>query len=155
MTGWLWTPKLIEERFEEAADTLRRLPEDRVQGYFSTWPSIVRDTREAYGWDDVRVRMPPPAPDAIDRMDETFTWLPWLEPDDARLVWARAKGTRWKEICWRFGVGRTTAWERWVAALCVIASRLNGDVVPQGASRRRAFAKTLRRGARRLERARG
>jgi hypothetical protein len=36
---------------------------------------------------------------AISRMEETFTWLMWLEPDDARIVWLRAEGVRWKPIC--------------------------------------------------------
>lgn len=39
----------IEDRFEEAAWTLRRLPEkDRPRGYGSSWPEIVRDAKDAY-----------------------------------------------------------------------------------------------------------
>jgi len=61
----------------------------------------------------------------VDRMDETLEWLRWLEPDETRLVWLRAEGVGWKPICARFGVGRTTAWHRWNAALGKIAVRLN------------------------------
>ena len=43
-----WTPKLVEARFEEAADTLRRLPSVKVQGYFNTWPPVIRDFWEAF-----------------------------------------------------------------------------------------------------------
>jgi hypothetical protein len=32
------TPSLIEERFIEAAEVMKRLPEVRVPGYFNTWP---------------------------------------------------------------------------------------------------------------------
>ena len=36
------TPRDIEDRFEEAAYTLRRLPEkDRPRGYGSSWPPVV------------------------------------------------------------------------------------------------------------------
>jgi len=46
-----YTPKDIEDRLEEAAATLRRLPDTRVPGYFSTWPPIIRAAVEAYGYD--------------------------------------------------------------------------------------------------------
>lgn len=125
MNDVLWTPKVVAERVEEAADTLRRLPAVKVQGYFSTWPEVVRDFWDAYGWHDAEVRPGPPLPRAIDRMDETLCWLRWLDPDETRLVWLRAEGVRWKLICARFGVGRTTAWHRWESALAKIAIRLN------------------------------
>jgi hypothetical protein len=130
MTEAHWTPTLVEERLEEAADTLRRLPAVKVQGYFSTWPPVIRDFWEAFGWNEVRVRLGPPSPAAIDRMDEALIWLSWLEPDDTRLVWLRACRVHWKLITWRFGVSRTTAWRNWVAALVSIASRLNGAKTP-------------------------
>ena len=42
-----WTARMVAVYLEEAADTLRRLPEKRVQGYGSTWPDIVQDTWDA------------------------------------------------------------------------------------------------------------
>ena len=36
-------------------------------------------------------------------------WLSWLDAEDAKLVWA-AREQSWKEVCWRFGIARTTAW---------------------------------------------
>jgi hypothetical protein len=126
-----WTPETVAGRLAEAADTLRRLPRVKVQGYSSAWPPIIRDFWEAFGWNEVEVRLGPPLPGAIDRMDETLQWLRWLEPDETRIVWLRAEGMRWKLICFRFSVGRTTAWYRWSGALAKIAARLNG-----GAGRR-------------------
>lgn len=123
-----WTPEVVAERFEEAADTLRRLPAVKVQGYFNTWPPIIRDFWETFGWHDAEVRLGPPSPAAIDRMDKTVLWLRWLEPEEVRLVWLRAEGVRWKLICARFGIGRTTAWHRWSAALGKIAVYLNGGM---------------------------
>lgn len=119
------TPLEVEARFEEAAATLRRLPDSRVPGYFNTWPLIVRSVYETYGWEPARMPRIAPSPAAISRMEETFTWLSWLEPDDARIVWLRAEGVRWKQICWRLGITRTTAWRRWVAALVTISTRLS------------------------------
>jgi hypothetical protein len=117
--------KDIEERFEEAAATLRRLPDARVPGYFSAWPPVILSSAEAYGYDPARMPRIAPSPQAITRMEETFTWLTWLEPDDARIVWLRAEGVRWKPICWRIGVSRSSAWRRWAAALILIANRLS------------------------------
>ena len=121
-----WTATMVGGRLAEAADTLRRLPSAKVQGYVSAWPQVVRDFWEGFGWNEVEVRLGPPSPGAIDRMDETLCWLRWLERDEIRLVWLRAEGVRWKLICMRFGVGRTTAWYRWQGALSKIAARLNG-----------------------------
>ncbi|HZT24118.1 MAG TPA: DUF6362 family protein [Pseudolabrys sp.] len=119
------TPTEVEARFEEAAATLRRLPEKRVTGYFNAWPPIVRSVYDMYGWEPARMPRIAPSPAAISRMEETFTWLAWLDPDDARIVWLRAEGVRWKPICWRLGMTRATAWRRWVAALITISNRLS------------------------------
>jgi hypothetical protein len=120
------TPNDIAARFEEAADTLKRLPMPDIRRRVTRWLTIIRDAKEAYGYGEVRLRRGPPAAAAIDRMEEALTWLSWLEPDDLFLVWARAGRTPWKRICWRIGVSRTTAWQRWVAALMVIGARLEG-----------------------------
>ena len=45
-------------------------------------------------------RRPLPSPSAISRMEETITWNRFLERDDAHLMWLRAEGTPWKEICY-------------------------------------------------------
>jgi hypothetical protein len=122
-----WTPKLVEARLEEAADTLRRLPEQRVQACRSGWPQIIREFHDAYGCEPARLRLGPPSAVAIDRMDQTLAWLRWLEPDDARIVWLRACGVRWKPICYRFGVSRDTAWRHWLAAIITIGDHLRGS----------------------------
>jgi hypothetical protein len=69
-------------------------------------------------------------------MEEALGWLRWLEPEDAKLVWARIEGAPWKSICWRFGIGRATAHRRWQYGLCLVAWRLNGRRVPAKRSRR-------------------
>ena len=135
MTDRRWTPETVEERLREAADTLRRLPEERIQGFVCLWPSVIRDVREAYGHDAPRLRRGPPLPAAIDRMDETLRWLAWLEPELGRLVWLRLERTPWKGICLRFGISRATAHRRWQYALGLIVWRLNGRQAPSKRSR--------------------
>jgi hypothetical protein len=38
------------------------------------------------------MRLPPPSPAAIDRMEETLAWAAWLEPIDSKIAWMRANG---------------------------------------------------------------
>ncbi len=57
-------------------------------------------------------------------MEECFDWLLMLNPEDARIVWLRAEGARWRQVCIRAGVVRSTAWRRWVAALLTISKKL-------------------------------
>jgi hypothetical protein len=135
MVDMQWTPALVEERLIEAADTMKRLPEVRVQGYFNSWPTILREFSDRVGEAPQRLRRPPPAPGAITRMEEALSWLRWLEPDDSRLAWMRAEGARWRSICQRFGISRATADRRLEYALCVIAWRLNDRPLPKKWSR--------------------
>lgn len=129
-----WTSNLVETRLAEAADVLDRLPEDRVQGYSSTWPAVVHDFADLVAQEAVRLRRPPPSSASISRMDETLGWLSWLEPADAKLVWLRASGERWKAVCWKLGMSRATAHRHWLYALSVIAWRLNERSAPAGQS---------------------
>jgi len=76
-----WTPALVEERLIEAAETMKGLPEVRVQGYFNSWPSIRREFSDRVGEAAAPLRHPSPSPAAITRMEEALAWLRWLEPD--------------------------------------------------------------------------
>ena len=98
----------------------------RVAGYFGTWPEIQRTAKEIAEGMRRPMRLPPPSTAAISRMEEAITWNRFLERDDAHLMWARAEGAPWKELCYRFGISRPTAHRRWEYALSVIVWRLNG-----------------------------
>jgi hypothetical protein len=132
-----WTPSLIEERFIEAADVMKRLPDVRVPGYFNTWPKVLCEFADLVGQEAPPMRRPRPAPDAISRMEETLRWLLWLESMDAKIVWLRASGERWKTVCWKVGLQRAAAHQHWLYALCVVAGRLNGWGGRPGTSKRR------------------
>jgi hypothetical protein len=121
------TPTDLEDRFEGAARTLRRLPNppgSTPRRYRSAWPEYAQDPVESYGYNEARVRVVP-SPGDIQQMEECFVWLSWLAPDDRRIVWLRAEGRHWRTIGNRIGCVRQTAWRRWVAALATIAKQLN------------------------------
>ncbi|MEO5346522.1 MAG: DUF6362 family protein [Magnetococcus sp. YQC-9] len=122
-----WTPKMVAERMAEAANTLRRLKVSglKPQGYGNSWPDIVHEFSEAYGYNELVVRLGPPAADAITRMDEAMAWLYWLEPDQVRLVWLHAEGVPRKIIQAKLGVQKTRAWQLWVSALTIVSTSLN------------------------------
>jgi len=130
-----WTPLLVEEQLAEAADVLKRLPNVTVQGYASTWPPYVREYWESYGVAEVTLRRPPPSAASIDRMDQALAWLRWLDAVDAKIIWLRANGDRWRMVCGTVGLSRAAAHRHWMFALCVIAWRLNGRQMPRNLSR--------------------
>jgi hypothetical protein len=122
----VWTCDVVAARFREAVVTGRRLPPVRVQGYFSLWPTIVRQEWERYA-DRDRVIHFPPEPAAIDRMLETMVWIQWLTVDGRHLVWMRADNYEWNEIGRRFACDRTTAWRRWKLAIRRVVEQLNAN----------------------------
>lgn len=123
----VFTPRLIEDRMEEAAQSLRRLPNppgSGPKGYGRSWPEYVHEAKHAYGYHEATMRVIPSAAQ-IQQMEECIDWLRFLHPDDARIVWSRAEGHRWRQVCIEAGCVRQTAWRRWVAALQTIANHLN------------------------------
>ena len=103
-----WTPEMVEQRLVEAAAVLRRLPAVRVGGYFSTWPKMKVEFSDLVGQTPEPMRLPPPPAAAISRMEATLSWTIGLDPIDAKIVWLRAGGERWKTICWKVGLARAS-----------------------------------------------
>ena len=140
-----WTPAMVKHRLREAAATFwawhANQPRVGPIGFRPSWPEIVRQAAEAYGYDSARARPAPPAPDAIDRMDAALDWLNLVSDEDRRLLWAWANGAALWRIGQRFGKSERTM-HNWIArAALVIAAQLNNAV----AARRRAAAKRARR----------
>jgi hypothetical protein len=116
--------KAVQDRLEDAARTLRRLPPVRVQGYFSTWPEIRRDKAELQQMEKALLRLGPPTARSITQMEEVlFIWMKWLTIEQRKVVWLRAERVRWKQICWQLGFGRTKAWGMYKLALTIIAGK--------------------------------
>src|SRR5262245_24175236 len=97
---------MVEQRLAEAAYVLGRLPPMQIYSYSRAWPRLLLDyssmVNQRYG----PLRRPPPDPAAIGRMEEALGWSAWLKPMDSRIVWKRANGQRWKEICASVGLAR-------------------------------------------------
>ena len=127
----LWSVDDVAARFEDAANTSRRLPPVRVQGYFNSWPVFVRKEWESFASDEKVYRPLPPRPEAIDQMLEVMRWVQWLEVEQRHLVWMRAKRYGWRDITIRFACDRSTAWRRWQKALELVATQLNDTGVPK------------------------
>ncbi len=92
------TPREIEDQFEVAALTLRRLPNppgSGANGYGHSCPEYSHDAKYANGYDEVRMRVVPSARD-IQRMEDCIGWLAWLDPEGARIAadrrWAAIRG---------------------------------------------------------------
>ena len=108
MTERRWTESMIEERFVEAADVMKRLPDVCVPGHFNTWPRML------YEFSDLVSQEPPRiAGEAECRRDQPHG-------GDARLAevagadqrkgrLAAATGERWKTVCWKVGLHRAAA----------------------------------------------
>lgn len=139
-----WTPAMVEARLESAADVFRSLPEVKPQGYFNAWPEYFHSFADQVG-QEPRMRRPKPSPRQITQAEEAMLWLRWLEPEDGRLVWARADGMAWKPICWQFGISRATANRRWQYGLAVIVWKLNGKRVPGKRSKAFVVSKAVPR----------
>ncbi|NDR55697.1 DUF6362 family protein [Aliiruegeria sabulilitoris] len=143
------TPTEIGERFEEAALTLKRMPNppgSGPSGYGSSWPAYVQEAKHAYGYHEARMRVVPNAAE-IQRMEEALDWLRLInhpEPGraaiDRRIVWMRADGHRWRTVCRTVGLGRSQAWRRWSAALIQLSRALGKT--RRDRSGRRANGKT-------------
>ena len=116
----------VADRFEQAAQTLHRLPRVSVQGYFNAMPEVIRTAAETLQEEKLPMRLGPPSAEAISKMEEVLEWIWWLDDEDERrLVWLRAERVVWKRICWRLGCGRTKAWQMWTYSLLNIVTRLN------------------------------
>ena len=117
----------VETRIYEAVDTLKRLPVPDIQRSVTRWPDVLRDSHEAYGYDAVRLRLAPAAPDAITRLDETMGWLRWLPRPAQRILWSRANGFSWRRIATYVGKSPNTCRAWYLSGLHHIAGRLAGD----------------------------
>ena len=124
-----YTVTSIAERFEEAAHTLRRLPKVTVQGYRGYWPTTIDAFHEAYGYNDIQVRLGPPSARHITEMDECLRWLLWLSADEVKVVWGRANGIRWKTLQKRIRASRSTLSFTYRTAITKIVEILRGRCI--------------------------
>ena len=100
----------MARRLVRAVDTLARLPRDGgtlPAGVRSAWPEMIRGSRFAVSGTRRESRASP-APAAIDDLDVIARLLWRVAPHQRRLLWARACGVRWAELCRQSRRSRTT-----------------------------------------------
>lgn len=111
-------------RLEQAVDTLARLPRNAgalPAGVRSAWPEMIRNSRFAVSGTRRDLRACP-TPAAIDDLDRLAHLLWHVTPYQRRLLWARACGVRWAELCRRARRSRTTLTRDHRLALAALAA---------------------------------
>lgn len=121
-----WTAEQVAQRFEECVATLRKLSGERSLGYVSYWPEIKYDQRELARQEAQPIRLRA-TPDQITRMEETMSWVSWINHGERKLVWLRAYRTPWRAISRETGFPRTSAQRYWRGALIKIAEQLEQE----------------------------
>jgi hypothetical protein len=129
-----WTRAMVADRLELAADVMHELPAVRPRGFFNAWPEYLHSFADKVG-QQPRMRRPLPSPRMITEADAALLWLRLVEPDIARILWARANRLPWKGICHEHAISRATANRRHDYGLAVIVWRLNGKPAPMKRSR--------------------
>ncbi len=127
-----WTSLLVAGRIQEAAKTLQRLPIHHPgRKIKSSWPGVVREPMEAYGYNEFDPKPSPPTAAAIDRMDEVMVkWIRWLTPEEVRILWLWVLGAPATIMARRLGVHRTTIHRKKLGSLKRIAVMLNQEGTP-------------------------
>ncbi len=122
-----WDAEAVKDYLAEAADTLRRLPMDRSARpaqLRAGWPEVVHSYAEAGTNEAPELRISPPDPIAIARLDRVLEWMLWIPEDSRLIVSARAHGLSWPRIAERDGRSERTLRYRYEDAIDAILSRL-------------------------------
>lgn len=110
-------------RLEQAVATLQALPRESgtgPAGARSAWPDMVRQSR--FVIEGTRRSTPvKPCPEAIDDLDRIAMLMWSVTPRQRQLLWARACGVRWAELCRRQRRSRTTLFRDHRMALAALA----------------------------------
>ncbi|MDE0880012.1 MAG: DUF6362 family protein [Sphingomonas bacterium] len=141
----------VVERLVEAWGFMRRLPdpearwlkEPQASSIYARGRLTEADIWTRFGWqagvfdEDARPRLPGLRAGEVDRMEEAFGWVEWVEPRDRKLVGLvlqiMDRGDEaqvpWRRIAGRLGWGGhpDTLAKRWSRAVTRIAARLTRE----------------------------
>ena len=119
----IWTTEQVAQRFDEAVSVLDVLPQPKSLGYAKRWPDMLYLPRELARQTPTPMRLQA-TPQQVTRMEETLTWITWVQPQTRQLIWYRAEALPWRLIAKRVGLSKTTAQRHWQKGLQVIANKL-------------------------------
>ncbi len=126
MSQTTWTTGMVAKRFEEAVETLNKLPGGSVRGYATFWPDVIYTTTELARQTPKSVKLNA-LPEQITRMEETLTWIEWANEAERKLIWLRAYRMTWRDIARRTGYPKTSGQRYWQGALVKIIERLEEE----------------------------
>lgn len=121
-----WTDEMVFAYLEKAAEICKKLPGSKPQGYFSVWPSVLRDLMEIIQGD-----IPPNAnrtyatPREVSFFEYVEKWTRWCDADEARVIWRRACRKPWKVIEYELKISETTGRRRLNYGVMKIVAKLN------------------------------
>ena len=120
----------IASRFEEAAQTIRGLSSagSWPGGYKTSMPETLSIYSESFNREAFQIALSDsvnkpgiPSSRQIDRLDEGLIWQTYINVEERKIVWARARNKRWKRIAFDIRKSVRTAQRRWTLALIKIA----------------------------------
>ena len=132
-------PRDHEDGAARCADLLRRaiLTHDALPGReiakVTSWPAIIREAHEAYGYDDSRPPRFNPTPRDVSNLLPVMAWICWLEQGhngerDAKIIMSRARRAPWWKLAQRFGRSERTV-QRWYdGAVAAIYGHFQNEV---------------------------
>lgn len=119
-----WTPALVADRLERAADVERRRPAQHLwpAGVRSSWPTH----QIQHDFDVAEVRPPLPSSHEILLAEEAMGWLLLIRSSEVRkIVWSKANGKSGRTLMAEFGRSRKTLDRLCASGWESIANRLN------------------------------
>jgi len=116
--------KEVLERFEEAVIVSKRLPPVIRKRYKAAWPDIVYSPLEILQQDKLPIRLLPTA-EQLTRLDEVLSWIPLLTETERKLIWYKAQRERWRDICGKLGISKSSANEKLNRALDYLSDKID------------------------------
>lgn len=116
--------KDIMERFEEAIYTLKKLPPVIKYGCRTAWPDIIYTELELLQQEKRPIKLRPTS-EQLSRLDEVMRWTPLLNETERKLIWYKAQHERWKDICGKLGISKSTANEKLNRALDYLSDKID------------------------------
>ena len=113
----------VESRVLTALKTLRAVPDPdakilkQFDGRAVSWPEVIRQEEESYGYDVPRTKSFNPKPRDVSRMLGDLAWLNGLDKKQFRLIWWRSFDLPFSYIAARIGRSDETARRRYREAL--------------------------------------
>ena len=119
----------IEGRILTALKTLRALPDPdarvlaQFKGQAVSWPEVVHEHGQAYGYGEVKARPFRPSPRDVSRMLGDLAWLQGIDKPLFRLIWWRSFDLPFSFIGARIGRSPETARRRYREAIMEVTKR--------------------------------